>query len=135
MDPLSEPRRVGDRLADVTAHRREQLLRRRRVVLDRLRRELQLDSEGDEVLLDDRVQLTLEVAALGVGGEHEPLTGGMQLRELVTHRLGVSFSHASEFCVIAPAPSRSSTPNTRPSHPMYSPGDMSGCSGAHHERR
>ena len=76
MDPLGEPRRVGDRLPDVTAHRREQLLRRRRVGVHRLRRELQVHPERDEVLLHDPVELTLDLTMLGVGGEHQTLPRG-----------------------------------------------------------
>jgi hypothetical protein len=67
----------------VALHVFEERLRGRWIGSSKTYRELQVDGERDEVLLDALVQVALDPAAVGVGREDESLPGRAQLRDLV----------------------------------------------------
>ena len=82
VDPLCKLRRVGERLLHVASHLLEELLRRSRIGVQQSIRQLQVDRERDQPLLGPVVELALDQAPVGIGGEDEPLAGRLQLFDL-----------------------------------------------------
>jgi hypothetical protein len=87
VDPLREPRRLFERLPDVTCRLLHELLRPSGIGVDERARELQVDGERDEVLLDALVQRALDAVAFRVAGEHESSARGAQLLDLALQAL------------------------------------------------
>ena len=82
VDPLRELRRLVQRLLHVAPHLVEERLRRGRIGVRQIARELQVDREGDQVLLRTVVEVVLDSATVGIGGQDEPLSGRPQLFHL-----------------------------------------------------
>ena len=74
--------RLVQRLLHVASHLVEERPRRSRIGVDQAGCELQVDREGDQVLLRTVVQLALDLAAVGISGQDEPLPGRTQLSDL-----------------------------------------------------
>jgi hypothetical protein len=85
---MREAGRLVEGTLDVSPQVLEKLLRRDGVRCHEANRELQVDREGDEVLLHAVVQLVLERATLGVSREHEPLPAGPELGDLEAQLFG-----------------------------------------------
>ena len=71
MDPLRELRRLLERLLHVASQLLEERLRRHGIVVHQPFRELEVDRERNEVLLDAVVQLALDPASVAVGCQDE----------------------------------------------------------------
>ena len=82
VDPVRELRRLVQRLLHVAPHLVEERLRRGGIGVRQLARELQVDRERDQVLLRAVVEVALDPAAVGIGGQDEPLPGRAQLLDL-----------------------------------------------------
>ena len=72
VDPLGQPCRFVQRLLHVARHLFKERLRASWIRVDQWAGELQLDREGDKVLLHAVVQVTLDRATVGVAGQNEP---------------------------------------------------------------
>jgi hypothetical protein len=81
VEPFREPPRLVERLVDIPPRIRETLGGTREA--GRRLRELELDRERDEALLQPVVELALQAAPVGVDGADEPRARRAQLPELV----------------------------------------------------
>jgi hypothetical protein len=82
VDALGEQHRLFEPPLDVAAQFFDEPPDCRRVGVDRLAEQLEIDGECDEVLVYAIVQIAFDPAAVGIGGEYEPLPRCPQLLDL-----------------------------------------------------
>ena len=81
MDPARELAQLLERLRELVAGGRHELLRQRRVGVDAALDHPQLERDGDEPLLCAVVEVALQPPPFGVAGGDDALARGPQLRE------------------------------------------------------
>ena len=84
MDPVPELRELVQRELHVAAHVVEEHLHLSRVGVRQLARELQVDRQRDQALVEAVVQGALDVAAVGIRGQDDALAGRAKHLDLLT---------------------------------------------------
>ncbi len=104
IDAAREQAKLLEDIVHLAPDRRQRALAPLRVLLDRLRRHVELDPQTHEVLLDAVVEVALEPPALGVGHLHQPDPRG---RQVGRRRLEIRLEPGS-------SPAGSARPRRRP---------------------
>lgn len=87
MDLLCELHRLVERLLHVASQLVEKLLGGGRITVHQSAGELQVDGQGDEVLVHAIVEVALDRATIVVSGLDETLPGSAQVRDLAAQAL------------------------------------------------